>query len=757
MDKNGESMLYRYAGFLSTVLDLPECAPGDDVDHLSISSGDLAKWATRDLDSEREWQKVPAQRTPVEDAVSLVAEFEDMGRMDALGVDDPRYWAPLGSLDWEDERLPIDTATYPIVEVTFRCTSDNAHPALVLYYGGGSTKTPLPMSRRWQTVAFLAPHLGFPSKISDIVFRLYSTTRTRESVEIRDIRFRAATPAESQALAKGVQMLENAEPPCQYPLLDEFLPLGVVMDAGGARRLAEMLGVSLAEYWELAFEDVVTHHHNCVAMESAEQLTTPEWRELLSFAERYGLKLVPSHDLSIDEDMERLEALIEQRVRPSADSPAILAWNVRNDPRPEETARLLKVRDAFSEADASHPSVIVTADGGPLSLYAPFFPVTNASHFTTHAPWEVGELVRAHIGQVAGQQLWVTGPAFIHATGAPEWNSCPEMRLMINTAFATGARGWFTHAYHNDPIWVAGTCQRTLTGPFLAFSDLWLELDRRMDRFSALAPLFLGAKPVSLPDRWYVTSGSSTDRAQIPEGVAPTSSYRLNGSDYSIFCVVSNDVQGMSSLSIDIPRQALRGQDIIVLTDFVQNRVWAPMNLERHLEMFPGQSQIVLVAQSDVCTRWRDAIARRLVEDDARQMSFNLRLAEAYELDTSLIHGLIEEAGSGDPLASLEKMDRARDELLDLVYQSPAICESRSAVIKAGSAICACDGALCRLLNRGKSDEAHELGTRVIPLAREITNLRLEIRQGRGGAVLDHCKGLGDRALALLAEIRGAI
>ena len=99
-------------------------------------------------------------------------------------------------------------------------------------------------------------------------------------------------------------------------------------------------------------------------------------------------------------------------------------------------------------------------------------------------------------------------------------------------------------------------------------------------------------------------------------------------------------------------------------------------------------------------------------------------------------------------------MRKVRDDLLSLIYESPAIYESRSSLIEAIAAVCACDGSLCRLLGRGKSDLARQLGFKVIPLAREFTSLRLELRRGQGAGILPQCKDLAKRSLDLLAEIR---
>jgi hypothetical protein len=324
----------------------------------------------------------------------------------------------------------------------------------------------------------------------------------------------------------------------------------------------------------------------------------------------------------------------------------------------------------------------------------------------------------------------------------------------VNLAFANGAKGWGVFAYHNDPIWVNGSCQRSLTGPFLTFSDLWAELGERMERYTALAPLLLHSSPARLPDRWYVSIARLEEQRQLPENFTPIGSYRLRGPDFNLYSVVSHDVRAMASVNVDIPPAEMEGLEIHDIFDFVQTREWAPMDLSRHLEMFPGQARVTLVAEPEVCARWRDVLAQRLIDEDRRQLDINLRLLRAYPAPLDPVDKLLAQLGSGDMLKDLQAIDKAHDTVLDMLYQTPAIYVTRSHIIEACAAICACDGALCRLLGRGMQEEAKEYGLKVVPLAREVTHMRLELRQGKGEAIAEQCENLTKRTLRLLAEIR---
>jgi hypothetical protein len=748
-------MLYEYTGYLKTILESPNAAVRDSLDHVIFSADEIARWVTKDFESEKEWKRIPASRARTPEGVKLTGKFEEVRRMDSIPRDDPSFWVPLSSIETKDDRFPIDVQRFPIAEITYRCTSDNAHPSWVWLYPGGHCTDRLPRTRQWRTLARRINHWGMPQRVDALILRLSSTTRTTESFEIESIRFRAMSQEEQDACERDRIDLETKRAVRKYPVLDEFMPLGTCINAETVRRSAERLGISLSEYWWLTMEDLVTHHHNCLLVESVERMADDEWQILLASAHRYGIKLVPSLDLPVREDAQAVRALIDTHIKPYVHSDTVLAWALRNQPPEGDFRGLLQAKDWVEEIDPNHPVAVITRHVTGFPLYAPYFSVSGITHYRSHVSWEVGDVVRAHAPVAGGQQFWVMGPAFIYATGTPEWSTCPELRLMINVAFLNGARGWFSYAYHNDPIWMTGSIQRSLTGPFLMFSDLWLELDRRMERYNAIAPLLLQTHPARLPKEWFVEGKSSDDFALVPKGLPPTSSFRLRGGDFNLLCVASNDVRGMSSLNISIPQETLRpGHEMIDLTDFVQNRTWMPMNLNRHIEMFPGQAQIVLMAERNVCNHWRDVLAQRLVDDDRTQLSFNLALAQTYGLDTGEVEILFQRSVSGDPIQNLEAMDQAYDLLVDLMYSAAPIRETRSRIIEASSAICACDGALCRLMGKARIDLAKEWGLKVVPLAREITHLRLELRRGKGQQVLSYAEDVSKRTLSLLKEIR---
>lgn len=746
-------MDYEYSGYLAHLLYAPDIGEAAKQPAVEFTAADFAKWHTRDVEWDREWQNIPVTREVSEDSVVLAGRFNDVRAIDNLAQDDPSVWVPLSTIGVADARLPVNLLEYPMLEVCYRCNSENAFPHLLWLYPGGQNLVRLPCTRRWRTIVRRVSLFGFPESIEHLVVRLYASARTPESLELRSIRFRAMTPAEAEACEKDAARLDAVRP-VHTPLLDTFMPLGTFVRAATARRLAEHLGISLSEYWGFVLEDLVRHSHNTLGIEEVGQLTDSEWADLTGQCEAAAIRILGIEHLDPRVDQERLHELVAHRVHPSAESNAVLGWSVRIEPGEEEFEWLIQARQQVEEAAPAHPLVTITRHPSGTPLFGRGLAAVGINHYPSHAPGNVGRIVSAHIGALRAQQLWMVGPGFTYATGTPEWSTCPEMRLMVNLAFANGARGWFTYTYHNDPIWSGGSVQRSLTGPFLAFSDLWLELDKRMERYNALAPLLLSSTPAPVPPDGLAGSLAASSETSDSSQPNPVGIYRLRGPDFNLYFLVSSNVRGMSSLNLHIPPHSVAGLELFDLFDFVRSHTWAPMDLDRHFEMFPGQARIILCAEPDVCALWRDEIAKRLASHTQRQMAYARRLAENHGLDLDEVDTLWERLEQGAPMERLLRTDKCRDLLIDIVYGTPFISDTRSQLIGALSALCACDGVLCRLVRVGRVEQANEWSPKVIPLAREVTQMRLELARGGGLGLASSAGSLKHRVLALLSELR---
>ena len=203
----------------------------------------------------------------------VVCHFEDIRRITSiLTAPSPTSEAPLSVTPEEDARFPLDCLRYPVVEITYRCTTSHALPACQWTYSGGQHLIQLDSEREWCTVAILIPYRNFPEILTRFSVRLYGSWRTTESMDIASIAFRALLPEEQAVLDDINAYINTVSPPRHYPILDDFMPFGVTMNAATAAQLSNMLDIPLFDYWRLALEDIARHHHNCVVVEAMQSL-----------------------------------------------------------------------------------------------------------------------------------------------------------------------------------------------------------------------------------------------------------------------------------------------------------------------------------------------------------------------------------------------------------------------------------------------------------------------------------------------------
>ena len=745
---------YRYLGYLKQFPGPPDPEALRQVNHIAFNADSIETWKCFDDPAEKEWRNIPVRVSRGEEGAQLRGHFEDIRRIDNLDRRVPRFWAPLSITSKEDPRFPLDCQQYPIVEVTYRCITSHACPACQWSYPGGAHLVRLEPSRTWQTAAMLMPHRDFPRTISRFTIRLYASWRSTETLEISEVRFRALLPQEAEMLQGLYVNLEQTAPPPAYPLLNEFLPFGVYMNIATVEQLADMMDISFFDYWRLAFEDIVRHHHNCVVLEDMQTLDQDDRGVLFELAENFGLRLVPTFDWPMENFGEEGDALVQSYIAPHIESKGILAWNVLDAPSAQNLPHFLGAREKIAAVDPNHPMVVHLRQADTFAYFAPYFAAAGFSHFHSGEPWAVGETLRAHLPLLGGQQFWVTAPTFVYASDAPDWCTSPQLRLMLNSTLANGARGWLAHTYHNAPVWMGGHYERSLTGPFLTFSDLWAELGNRVERLSVLAPLFLSARPSAPPPHLqFVVNVQKNPKTQIREDMDALSVSWLQGPDYYLFYLVNNDSVQVTSVNLSLPESLPDGLEVYDTTALVRNRAWEASPHQRHFEMFPGQGQLFLVAQPPVCVYWREVIAQRILLADQRQSRMDIELARQYRLDLGSIEHVLSNMNGSASIEDLNNVHEARERLLNLIYATPEIYETRQLLIKASSIICGCDEALSKMYGNGKTEPAREWGVKIMPLARSLTVLRLQLRRGHGARIQAEATALAQTGLDLLRDI----
>ncbi len=745
---------YKYLGYLKLLPEAPDPDALAQLERITYGPDDLEQWRSEDDAAEKEWVGVPVRKRRTEDGLALFAHFEDIRRIDNLDRNAPRYWAPLTITKARDTRFPLDCLRYPVVEITYKCDTSHALPACHWRYEGGEHLIYLDQSREWQTAALLIPCNQFPTTLTHFSFRLYGAWRTTESIEIASITFRALLPEEKKAIESFEHSISAVPPPPKYPILEEILPFGVSVSATVAEQLANLLDISVFDYWRLAMEDIARHHHNCVAVDGMQALEHEDRRVLLDLAEHFGLRLIPTFDWAMEDFDKDGDAFVDTYIKPYADSPAVLAWNVLDAPPENAFDAFLAARDKIAAVDPNHPMAIHLRQPDTFPLYAPFFAVSGFSHYKSGVPWALGDALRTHLPLMGGQQFWVTAPTFVYASDAPDWNTSPQLRLMMNMALANGARGWIAHTYHNMPVWVDGHYERSLTGPFLTFSDLWTELGSRVERLSVMAPLFLSAHPIPPPESIpIVTEARKHPKSQLKEGMSTLSEFWLKGPDYYLLYIINNDTDQVTSVNLTFPTALPDALEIFDTTTLVRTRAWQPTTGQLHIEMFPGQGQLFVLGEAGVCEAWRDVIAQRILQSDRRQAHVDLELARQYQLDVDDIDHIIHEHDKSPSMDRLDRIHKAQEQLFNRIYATPDIYEPRQLLVKASAILSGCDEALSALHGKGRVDTAHEMGVHVLPLAQRLTSLRLKLRRGAGAHIRKDAEQLAQQSEDMLRDI----
>ena len=700
--------------------------------------------------AEPEWQAVHGKIRHENDIIRIAAHFENARRIDIMDRDDPRFW--FGFSSPANQPLRVDVRRYPVLEIEIRNVDLRGLFKVACFYPGGEFLFTLPIDQDWHTFGMLVGP-DFPQEINALSLRCYGSWRETGTIEVRWVGFRALEPEEQHQLTALETICASRPGTPTIPALPEgFFPFGVFLDAEASARLGDIMDISFHDYWRLALEDIARHHHNCVVLERAEKMGPELGAQLVEQAQGYGIRLIPSFSTLPDPDAPDAKSQVEHFTGAFRNHPAIAAWACGRLPEDNVCAWWQGLQGVFQELRVTQPLLCSAEHPGNVERLSRSTPVLWFHFFKSGVPWDAGRAVAVHERQKGHRALWFTAPAFTRASGAPHWGTCPGMRLMLNLAMANGTDGWFTHAYHHVPSWLQGPLERSLTGPFQTFSDLWTELGNRLERLTSLAPAFQAVRPVDTPPAGFSCEARKHAQSTLDDSIPPVSVFWLAGEQIKLCHVVNNDLMQVTSVTLEFPDAFGPDSAVFDLTHFVRNRVWSPVRSPRRLEMFPGQGQVFLIASKNVAADWRDRIAAQILAADHRQVLVDLDLARQYitnlEETEAALTGM-----SANPLADLVRVHTAREKLINMIYACPDLFEARSALIEASSLLCACDEALARLHAAGRTEAAHDFGMRTLPLARQLTSYRLLLRRGEGRAIFGHCRQLVQSIYSLLTDI----
>ncbi|MCA1903061.1 MAG: hypothetical protein LDL53_12740 [Candidatus Hydrogenedens sp.] len=752
-----------YRGLLKGIKEIPSQKERDERKHITFYADDLAKWSSEDDPAEREWQGIHCEKRVEnidgEKILNFTGDFTHTSRLNLMkDMQTPSFWVPLTTRSRNVPHFPISHKEYPIIEITYRVQYGKSIPAWTWHYITGQFFEFLNIEPKWTTVARAWAYKDFPSKMEHLAIRLYSFTTTKETLYIHSIRFRSATDEENKIL-KNIDVSKYvSEKPISYPILDNIFPVGTYINANTARNMSHLLRTDLATYLDLLFEDISLHHHNVVIIENFYEFLPGDQDVLFDISKKYGIKvIIPLEEETTQLDTPKASVLFkekEQTIKRNATRENLFGWIIKENPTDSELEGYVQIKKKIEQIDTNHPVIYLTREANAFPLYASLSSVSGLSHWKSRNPWELGQVLRTHVQFIKNGHLWAIGPTFIFGSGAPEWNSAPEIRLMINLAISSGAHGWITYSYHNMPLWVGSECQRSLTGPFLTFSDVWQELGSRLGRFFVLAPLVMLAKPSKPPDFVPSIQVRKHQRSRCPDSINVITTSWLKGNNYWLLYIVNQDSSEVTGVNVTLPKSLPDNYRVYDATQFVRTYQWEELPSSFHREMFPGQGQILLIATPEECQYWGDVILKRIFEHIERQINIDLNLLRPFQPTIDKLEEKINNLKEKQSIQNLLKLIEIRNQITDTIYATEDISLVRGKLFEAGSILCACDGVMCRLLIEGKKSIVEKYRDEVIKYAGDLIQYRLSIREGKGKQYLTSINNLSERLFTILSELR---
>lgn len=758
-----ENGYYIYKGLLNKIKDPPTPQELEKCANVTFFPDDLMKWSMEDDPGEQEWKGISARRMieeiDGEKILKWTGDFTPIRRLNFLkDMEKPSFWVPLSTRTSSVPHFPIAQNKYPIVELNYRMQYGKCLPAWTWHYTTGQFFEFLDMDFKWTTVARAWCFNSFPRKMENFALRLYSYTRTKETMYIRSIRFREPTEREKELLNKKDILQLGHEKPIHYPILDEFFPIGTYINANTARNMSHLLKVDLASYLDLLFEDLSLHYHNVAFVEKFYDFLPGDQEVLFEISKKHKVKLIISlEEENIFLDTSKTNLFIKEKehtIKRYSTEDNLFGWVLKENPSDAEIDAYIQIKKKIEQIDEKHPVIYLTREANAFPLYAQVSSIVGLSHWKSNNPWELGQVLKTHMKFINGQHLWAIGPTFVFGSGAPIWNTAPEIRLMINLAISSGARGWLSYTYHNIPLWSGGECQRSLTGPFLTFSDVWQELGGRLGRFYSLAHLVMSARPTSPPDFIPDIQSRKHPRSRCPDSVDILINTWMKGENFWLFYLVNQDTSEVTGVNINF-RSALPEQyRVYDATQFVRSYQWEELPQSFHREMFPGQGQIMLIATPDECQRWGEIIMKRIFEYLEQQIFIDIQLLKPYLSSTEKIIDKVKDLKEKQSINTLQKMVEIKNQVINTIYTTEDLYKVRGKLLEVGAILCACDGVLCRLLSESKTTVVEKYKEEVLKSAGEFIEYRLGVREGKGKKFLSHIEKLSERLYTILQELR---
>ena len=437
----------------------------------------------------------------------------------------------------------------------------------------------------------------------------------------------------------------------RYPSLRDYFPYGFFFADGGiTMKSLEYLHEPYETRREKIFHDLARHYVNAII--PANRTAGPAY---LDVAHRYGLRsatvpLYLYHFIDGSQDLEWVRNAWSDHAREVQDHPALLSYNLVDEPHPTLSPQIQDVARHLDEVDPRHPAVYThvnlplsrdgtewgtTAEGisvewallASLDVHlADHYPIGSGSG---RDPWANGDLMVGSLRQANPDALhWSIIQAFAHLSGLP---TVPELRVMIFHTLACGAKGIFFFTTGQSYV-------RWLAGFWLAPGDAWFGEDTWYTEISRIGRHLTSAGPLLIPRQldpeYPLQVDTRSFRAEVrsqwlrPEAELIKPALHVGafvGPDFDVLVIHNDDPWEERGGRITITGRGTRVYDLYDLQP-VDGKVRGE-TVTFKLRFAPGDGRLYLVGEKEDFRNARQTILRHQYEREHLLAQRDLEIA----------------------------------------------------------------------------------------------------------------------------------
>jgi len=683
---------------------------------------------------------------------------------------------------------PIETAKFPVIEIRFRLSA--AHPKARLLLAHSFTTTsgeergsyfyPEPGEPgEWTTVSTLVvPDHGAPTAQTARAFtglhvHVYGEVG-KGVVEIDQIRIWGLNEEEAAQDSPRTELLRSFRlRPLGEPFVSQVFPFGTwgaAHDSSYGR-----------EGPESSYDNLVRHHCTVVPfalcgrfgsrltkeLQPTEELVGIFQREIEA-ADARGVYLFPAIGLAgmltkrgpagLPQAREAAAALAEA----FGEKEYLAGWAVSDESSNSWVWGIAAANTVLAEANPrwmpfyNHWSFVRAA------RFEPYFNVVCTDRYVIETakrdPWSIGPWCR-DISERTDKPQWI----ILQSYGNMEEYLQPgaerllptsvELRLMMNLALASGAKGIFTFSYHSQ-YWAM--LFDIVGNPWRHDPTLAQELSRMGELLIEIGPLLLSTR-LAAADAAAAVSATSNERG-LSIGVLRDKDRKID-----FLVVTNNDLTASGRGSVRLSDALVRNGAGVYDLERLENVARAGAGDFDVATLAPGAARIYLLASSDAFQSVRDAILRNRSKETLRVANLDRLLASRWGVETRMTDNLVAQAHELLDKGEVEKGLKAADSALMSAQALAASDAMLDACVKARKAtrdlLSETYFAICAGPHRLSPQRLHPGGTgedatKIVALIERFRPLQERFFLGHKEGLVDEMRAVQREAAAHLGNVQ---